>query len=316
MAKRFLIYFTSDIHGSEVCFRKFLNAGKFYGAQMLLLGGDVTGKMIVPLIRDGQGVVRATYMGQSYTLRGTKDVEKLSTVIRTCGHYPYLIDEEEYRLLDSREKMDEKFRSLLRESLAGWTSLAEERLRGSGIRCLVCPGNDDLPVVEEMLAQAACIENPDGKVLDIDGIHQLIATGYSNPTPWNTERELPEEELQKKIEDLFRGVKDPALTVASLHAPPFGSGLDLAPELKDFRVKTSGGQPVLVPVGSTAVKNMLTKYQPQVGLHGHVHESRGIARVGKTVCINPGSEYTEGILSGALVGFEGQKLVTYQLVSG
>ncbi len=316
MARRYLLYFTSDLHGSEVCFRKFLNAGKFYGAQMLLLGGDVTGKMIVPLIRDREGVVRSGYLGQNHVLRSSAEVERLAGVIRTCGHYPYLIDQEEYALLDSREKMDQKFRSLLRESLSAWAQLAEARLKGSGIRCLVSPGNDDPPLVEEILAQAACIENPEGKVLDIDGIHELVATGYSNPTPWNTERELPEEELEKKIEELFRGVKDPALTVASLHAPPFNSGLDSAPELKDFRVKTSGGQPVLVPVGSTAVRKMLEKYQPQVSLHGHVHESRGIARVGRTVCINPGSEYTEGILSGALIGFEKEKLVTYQLVSG
>jgi Icc-related predicted phosphoesterase len=316
MARKFLLYFTTDIHGSELCFRKFLNAGKFYGAQMILLGGDVAGKMIVPLVRDSQGALHATYMGQSYTMRSDEEVTRVSTVIKTCGHYPYVIDEAEYSLLDTREKMDEKFRAVLRESLAGWAQLAEDRLKGSGIRCLITPGNDDLPEVDEVLGQSQCIENPEGKALDIDGIHELIATGYSNPTPWKTERELPEDELEEKIEELFRKVKDPSLTVASLHAPPHNTALDAAPELKDFKVQTSGGQPLFVSVGSTAVRKMLEKYQPQVGLHGHIHESRGIAKVGRTVCVNPGSEYTEGVLSGAIIAFEKERLVTYQLVTG
>ncbi len=316
MARRFLLYFTTDIHGSELCFRKFLNAGKFYGAQAILLGGDVTGKMIVPLVRDREGVIRCSYLGQSYTLRTPEEVRKVSGVISTCGHYPYVISEEEYALLDTREKMDEKFRAVLKKSLAGWAQLAEERLKGTGVRCLITPGNDDMPEVDQALRSCPAVENPEGRVIDLDGIHELIATGYSNPTPWNTERELPEDALEEKIDGLFRKLKDPSRAVASLHAPPYDTALDSAPELKDFKVQTAGGQPVFVSVGSTAVRRMLEKYQPQVGLHGHIHESRGIARVGRTVCLNPGSEYTEGILNGALIGFEKEKLVTYQLVSG
>jgi len=316
MARRFLLYFTTDIHGSELCFRKFLNAGRFYGAQVILLGGDVTGKMIVPLVRGPDGILRGSWLGQQYTLKSDEEVQRVMKMITTCGHYPYVIDEDEYALLDSREKLDEKFRAVLKESLAGWAQLAEEKLSGTGIRCLVTPGNDDMPEVDQVLGQCPAIENPEGKVIDLDGIHQLVATGYSNPTPWKTDRELPEDALEEKIEGLFRKVKDPAVTVASLHAPPHATALDSAPELKDFKVQTSGGQPVFVSVGSTAVRRMLEKYQPQVGLHGHIHESRGIARVGRTVCLNPGSEYTEGILNGALIGFEKERLVTWQLVSG
>jgi uncharacterized protein len=316
MARRFLLYFTTDIHGSEVCFRKFLNAGKFYGAQVLLLGGDVTGKMIVPLVRGNEGVLRANYLGQSHTMKTPEEVQRVSTLIKTCGHYPYVIDEAELALLDTREKMDVKFREILRESLAGWAQLAEERLKGTGIRCLIAPGNDDFPDVEEILGHSPAIENPEGRVVDLDGIHELVTTGFSNPTPWNTERELPEDKLESLLESLFSSLKDPAHAVASLHAPPYDSNLDAAPELKDFKMQTSGGQPLFTPVGSKAVRTMIEKYKPQVGLHGHIHESRGITRIGTTVCINPGSEYTEGILNGAIVGFEKEKLVTYQLVAG
>ncbi len=316
MARRFLLYFTTDIHGSEVCFRKFLNAARFYGAQVLLLGGDLTGKSIVPILRGRDGSLRCTYLGQAHAPRDAEELARLMATVRACGHYPYLIDEEEYARLDTREKMDEKFRCLLRESLAGWMQLAEDRLKGTGVRCLITPGNDDLSVVDDMLASSEVIENPEGKVVDLDGTHELIATGYSNPTPWATERELPDEALETRLEGLFAKLRDPARAVASLHAPPFDSALDLAPALKDLKVQTSGGQPVMVPVGSRAVRRMLEKYQPLVGLHGHIHESRGIAKIGRTVCMNPGSEYTEGILNGALVGFEKEKLSTWQLVAG
>jgi len=316
MAKRFLIYFTTDIHGSEVCFRKFLNAGKFYGAQVLLLGGDVTGKMIVPIVRGSDGRMKCNWLGQSYEPRGDEEVKRLVTTIRACGHYPYVIEEQEYALLDTREKMDAKFVSILRASLAEWAQLAEDRLKGSGIRCLIAPGNDDLSLVDEVLSQCPVIENPEGRVTELDGIHELIATGYSNPTPWNTERELAEEALEEQMECLFSKLRDPSHAIASLHAPPYDSGLDMAPALKDLKVQTSGGQPLLVAVGSKAVRHVIEKHQPQVGLHGHIHESRAIAKVGRTICINPGSEYTEGILNGALIGFEKEKLVTWQLVAG
>ncbi|MCL5985592.1 MAG: metallophosphoesterase [Actinobacteria bacterium] len=316
MAEKYMIYFTTDIHGSETCFKKFLNAGKFYGAQMILLGGDITGKMIVPIVIESDGTRRCNYIGQSYVMHSGGEIEQVVKMIKSCGHYPYLIDHDEYKTLDNKEKLDAKFRGIMLRSVADWVQLAEDRLKGTGIRCLITPGNDDIFEVDEIIAQSDFIENPEGKVVEIDGLHELIATGYSNPTPWNTERELPEDELEQIIEEMFKKLKDPSLAVAALHAPPYDSGIDSAPQLKDFKVVTAGGQPVFIPVGSTSVRKMIEKYQPQVGLHGHIHESRGIYRLGETLCLNPGSEYTEGILDGAIIAFEKKKLVTFQLVSG
>ncbi|MDG6921929.1 MAG: metallophosphoesterase, partial [Nitrososphaerota archaeon] len=106
-------------------------------------------------------------------------------------------------------------------------------------------------------------------------------------------------------------------SIFSLHVPPFDSGIDAAPQIaENFKVVIKGGQPIMIPVGSTAVREAINQYKPLVGLHGHIHESRGIYKLGKTVCINPGSEYAQGILRGAIVDLEDNKLADYLLVSG
>src|SRR5437773_363579 len=56
------LYFATDVHGSEKCWRKFLNAGKHYSADVIVLGGDMTGKALVPVINDGGGRWHATLL--------------------------------------------------------------------------------------------------------------------------------------------------------------------------------------------------------------------------------------------------------------
>ena len=147
--------------------------------------------------------------------------------------------------------------------------------------------------------------------------HEMISLGYSNPTPWHTERELSEEELMEKMEAMAPVVKAPQNLVVNFHAPPFDSRLDTAPELtEDFQIHTQMGQPMLVPVGSKSVRTYIEKHQPLLGLHGHVHESDGMSRIGRTLCINPGSAYTDGMLYGAIVGLKKDGLDTYQMVRG
>ena len=111
----------------------------------------------------------------------------------------------------------------------------------------------------------------------------------------------------------MRSVTNPGNVVAVLHAPPYGSGIDAAPALaKNFKLKKGE----TMPVGSTAVRDFIERSQPLLGLHGHVHEGRGTATIGRTLCINPGSEYTEGILNGTIVELDDGRVVSHQLVAG
>ncbi|MBO9386375.1 MAG: metallophosphoesterase [Thermomicrobium sp.] len=310
------LYYTSDIHGSERCFLKFLNAAKFYGVDTLILGGDLTGKVLVPIV-EVDGHWEMSFLGRHEVLRSLEEVTEAEKRIRFNGFYPYRCGPEELARLEAdRDYADAVFRRLMRESVARWVRLAEERLRGTGVRCFVMPGNDDEFDIDDALAGSDVVVNPDGAIVEIDG-YQLLSLAWANPTPWNSPRELPEEELAARIERLAREL-DPSLPVIfNLHCPPYDSTLDSAPQLReDLSVVMVGGQPNMIPVGSRAVREAIERYQPVLSLHGHIHESRGAVRIGRTLCINPGSAYGEGVLHGALVRLEDDRVASYQLVSG
>ncbi len=110
-------------------------------------------------------------------------------------------------------------------------------------------------------------------------------------------------------------VQSPHTSIFNLHVPPYASSLDEAPELtKDLRPKYAGNS--LIPVGSRAVRTVVERYQPLVGFFGHIHEARAATRIGKTLCINPGSMYEQGVLYGALVTLAKDRVKSYVLTSG
>jgi len=148
----------------------------------------------------------------------------------------------------------------------------------------------------------------------------MISIGLSTPTPWKTPREVSEEELWTEIEKMAAQVPDLHKAVFNFHDPPNDSTLDTCPMLdwsKDPPVQiVKAGQVVLHGAGSKSVRRAVETYQPILGLHGHIHESAGVAKIGRTVCINPGSEYGEGVLRGVLVQLRAGEVDGYQLTSG
>jgi Icc-related predicted phosphoesterase len=311
------LFFATDIHGSDTCWRKFLNSGKHYDADAIVLGGDMTGKALIPVVDSGDGRWYATLLENRHDLNGEDEVQKFEDAVTRRGYYPFRTTPEELRGLQGDEdRTTELFHKLMLGRVESWTALADERLAGSGLRCFVCPGNDDQFEVDEILARAKHVEACEGRVVEIDSF-QVASTGWSNRTPWDTYREEDEPELGKRIEGVVSEVTAPAeRTIFSFHCPPYGSGLDEAPELtEDMRLKHAGRAPV--PLGSTAVREAIEKHQPALSLHGHIHESRGNARIGRTLCINPGSSYEQGELLGAVVDLEGGKKVKrFVLTSG
>lgn len=312
------IFFTTDLHGSERCFRKFLNAAKFYKADVIILGGDVTGKMIVPIARHPQGYWTADYMGRRERFDSEEATADFERIVRDNGHYPFRADEDEVAYYESNpERQHELFVRVLCDSVRAWMALADERLAGTGVRCFMAPGNDDPDEIGPILDASECVQNIDERIVDLDETHRLVGIGYSNPTPWHTNRELPEEELGRRMERLFAAAGPADRLVASLHVPPYDSSLDTAPVLSvDLQVQTAGGQAKLAPVGSTAVRAVIEKYQPLLSLHGHIHESQGHTKIGRTLCLNPGSEYHEAVLKGALITLSDDKVKHYQFVTG
>jgi len=310
------LYFATDVHGSEICWKKFISGGKFYEVDTLILGGDMTGKAVVPIIAQGNNQWKVTLLEQENILEGQEEVDKWVQLIQNRGYYPYVTDHDEVTEISTTPGGSDKlFLEQAMKTLERWMEYADSKLEGSGIRCFVCPGNDDMLEIDDVINASKHVELAEGKVIELSDHHEMASTGWSNPTPWDTHREEPEEELLKRIEANVSKVRNPKNAIFCLHAPPYGSGLDEAPELtKDLRPTFAGRS--LVPVGSQAVLKVIEKYQPLLGLHGHVHEGKGTKKIKRTLCINPGSMYEQGILHGAVVELKPNKIRSYVLTTG
>ena len=308
------VFFATDLHGSETCWRKFLNAGKHYEADVLICGGDMTGKAIIPIVEEN-GHFTVT-LGDERQVLTRDQVGDAEAQIRRKGYYPLRMDVGRLQELDrDANKRAESFQEVMLDGVERWMHLAEEKLRGSGIRCFVCPGNDDEMEVDDVVRRSDLVELGEGRMVELDGF-TMISTGWSNPTPWKTHREESEAELGRRIDAMAKQVPDTSHAIFNLHCPPFRSGLDEAPAI-DADLKLLHGGRALRPVGSTAVREAIERYQPLMSLHGHIHESKGAVKIGKTLSINPGSSYEEGVLMAAIVNLDPKKGVkSYQLVNG
>ena len=293
------IYFATDVHGSERCFRKFLAAARIYEADALVLGGDIAGKGLVPITGEN-GSLEAEVRGERVTVPAAEE-ERLNAEINRIGFYPVRMEPEEIiALQDNPAAVDRLFREEIVNQVARWCELAQERLDPS-VRCIITPGNDDPVEIDAVLRAAERIECPEAELCRLGPV-VLASLGDVTPTPWNTEREYPEAELAERIAAIMDRVAQDQPSVINFHCPPYGSGLDTAPELDEtLKPVVRGGRPSFVPVGSHAVRDAIRRYQPVVGLHGHIHESRGAQKIGKTLCLNPGSDYTADLLRGAVV---------------
>ena len=311
------LYFATDLHGSETCWRKFLNAGKHYDADVIVLGGDMTGKALVPVIHDGGDRWHATLLENRTELEGEEQVKAFEEAVVRRGYYPFRATPEEVRELhENEERWHALFSDHMLQTVDRWMQIADEKLAGTDIACFVCPGNDDQLNVDDVIRAAKTVELAEGEVVEIDG-YQMVSSGWANRTPWDTYREEDEEDLEIRIRKITDQVTaPPERTIFSLHCPPYKSGLDDAPQLtKDMELKEAGRS--TVPVGSTAVRAAIEQHQPCLGLHGHIHEAKGTTRIGRTLCINPGSSYEQGQLLGAVVDLDGKKKVSrFILTSG
>jgi Icc-related predicted phosphoesterase len=310
------VFYATDLHGSEVCWRKLVNAGPFYGADVVICGGDMTGKAMIPIVGQGSRW-EVTFQDLPYTLDSEDQVREIEKKIINRGYYPVRVSREEMAALTAdQDLVDQRFKEAMLSTVQRWMDIAGEKLAGAGIRCIVCPGNDDMFEVDKVIAGSDVVEMGEAKVLDLDGF-SMVSMGWTNPTPWNTYREAPEEKLRTRIERMVEKAPDLRRTIFNFHAPPFGSNLDDAPALDADLQPILGGR-AMRPVGSRAVREAVAEHQPLLSLHGHIHEGKGTQRLGKTLAVNPGSAYEEGVLQASILELDEKrgKIKNYQLVTG
>lgn len=310
------IFFATDIHGSDICWSKFLNAGKFYGVDVLILGGDMTGKAVVPFVHQGGSNYKVTLLEQDFPITNEEELADMKKRVRSRGYYPYLTNPDEIAELEKDpERVHQIFVQEVLRVVQQWMDLAEKKLDGTAMKVYCSPGNDDMEEVDEIVRASRRVLLVEGQVTMLDAHHEMITSGWSNHTPWDTHREEDEDQLAARYEAMISRLQNPRNAIFNIHVPPYKSGLDEAPELdKDLRPVLAGNS--MIPVGSTALRTAIEKAQPLLSLHGHIHEGRGSTRIGKTLCINPGSMYEQGTLLGAIVELGKNKIDNYVLTSG
>ncbi len=310
------LFFATDIHGSEKCWLKLVNSGAFYEVDTIILGGDMTGKGIQALLEETPGTWKTDFLGELIEMSGEAALTKAEAKIRNAGFYPHRFTPDEFNQFVASEKVQESiFKLEMNKTIQGWLEIAERKLKGSGRRILVTAGNDDPLYINELFGQSSVVTMVEREVIQLDENHEMINEGYSNPTPWHTHREMDEDSLFSVIKQQVERLKDIPNSIFNLHVPPYNSKLDEAPLLDEQLRPVDGGR-TYVPVGSTAVRKAIETYQPLLGLHGHVHEAKGSTNIGRTLCINPGSNYVEGALAGYLITLDKKSVRAFQPVQG
>jgi uncharacterized protein len=317
MAKPIRIVFGTDFHGSEVCFRKVFNLATRAKAEVVALGGDLCGKGLVPIVRREDGYT-AVLAGVEVVATSARELEEVERRIRTNGLYPFVCEPDELEeMTQNHELVDERFRVEMVATVERWLTIADDKLSADQL-CFSLPGNDDDWAIDSALEASSRVLNCDGRIVDL-GMMQVIGFGASNPTPWNSPRELDEDDIYARLSTIAEGLDDGRPWIANVHVPPFRSTLDDAPMLDErMREVRRAGNPMVTPVGSTAVRRWLEERQPLVSLHGHIHESRSSTRIGQTLAVNPGSDYSAGVMTGAVITVDLNKRVARgpQFVSG
>jgi len=325
------LFFSTDVHGSEMCIRKFLNALKIYNAKIGILLGDLSGKMINPIVKQSDGSHTCDFMGYNIVAKSEEELSELKRRISLTGNYYCILTPEKMKELLAEGKTingridaqvrkihlgagktEELFRQCVIERLKNWDKLIEERLKNTGIKMFIAPGNDDILEVDDILDNFTYAINADNRKVSIND-HEMVTLSWANHTPWDTPRECTEEELAKKIDKLTSQIENMEKAIFNFHIPPLDTSLDQAYKLsKDLVPSVSE----MIGAGSEAVLNSITEHQPLLGLHGHIHESRGVHKIRRTTCVNPGSEYSEGILRGVIITLDEEKVKGVQFTSG
>ena len=307
----------ADFHGSTAAWRKFLAAAKQHRVQHAIVSGDLTGKAIVPVIHRGDHW-EGWLFGNRERMESDAELERFARRVEDVGFYPHLCELDEAQALEAdADRLHALFVEKMNARLGEWLALAGEHLEPLGIPLWLIPGNDDDQSVDAILDAAPYGTNVDHRVVEIDERHELVSMGDTSMTPWECPRDYPEEHMVVAVRELVEQIRNPAGAIFNFHCPPFNTQIDQCPALNEkLEIEFEAGQVVMSSAGSPAIRRAVEEVQPLLSLHGHIHEARGIQRLGRTVALNPGSEYAEGVMKAAIVNLEPTRVKGYMLISG
>jgi Icc-related predicted phosphoesterase len=313
------IFFSVDVHGASSVWRKWIKAAKHYDADVLMLCGDLTGKALVPLIEEQHGKAVAFYFGRDWLLETEQEKKDMEKKLHDAGVYTVRATREEVQeWKQDPDHVEMLMSDAIEKRLREWLQILLDEIDTTRLTAVVMPGNDDDYETDDIIRdyEDRGIVLPLEKNVTVGGF-ETVSIAHTNPTPWDTPREAEERELARIIKREVSRLADPRRAIFNFHCPPFGTRLDLAPELdRNLRPITIAGQVSFKPVGSKAVRDAILRHSPMLGLHGHIHESYGAEKLGETVILNPGSEYGEGILRAFVIETSTCGLENYYKIEG
>jgi Icc-related predicted phosphoesterase len=310
-------FYTSDLHGSDLCFKKALDATVHYKAQALLIGGDLAGKSLTMVIKKTNGTYEALVAGKKERAKSGKELEAIREAIANSGSYSVILSEEEFECtVNDKDWHDEQILSLITKRLQQWLWLAELKLKHRDIRLIIISGNDDAWSLDRAIRHSSFAEDPEYQSV-VFGDHEVLGESGGNlPSPFLCPRDMEEEELEERIRKKLAAIKDVGRAIFMLHIPPYNSTLDLAYELdRDLRIKTEGTSFLQQSVGSKAVRKIIEEQRPLIALHGHIHESPGTVQIGRTLCFNPGSDHHHGLMRGFLISVDRDQVTSHATIT-
>lgn len=313
------LFFATDIHGANRVYNKFLNSLQIYKTDVGIIGGDITGKMMVPAVENGDGSFSIEYYGQKVTVPREKvqtELSQMESFLNDTGFYTYRTTADEFtKLQTDQDYRDKIFQELMLKRIQDWIVQASTKLKGTSSKVFITGGNDDLPAIENFLKPEPPLTYCESRVINVSSDHEMISSGYANLTPWKCPRDITEDELEKKLEAMASQISNHKMSIFNFHVPPINTCLDECPKVDQTAdpPKVIAGE--MTAGGSVAVRKIIEKYQPLITLHGHIHESRGAEKIGRSLCLNPGSEYGEGVLRGVIVNLDRDKVKGYQFIS-
>ncbi|TFG12661.1 phosphoesterase [Candidatus Thorarchaeota archaeon] len=297
------LFFSCDAHGSVPVLRKMARVHQKYNCDVVMMCGDLTGKALVPIIEEKPGEWWSAPYGKKEKYKSQEKLDEAKKMYEKRGFYWFMTTQGELEeLQQDKERVQALFNKLMEDRMEWWLDFVRDAVP-SDIKVVISPGNDDHEVIDHLIKENEQAIYPIERVVQIDDTHSMISCEWVNTTPWeNTPRECSEEELMDKLETEFDRVDNYENLLCNFHAPPYGTRIDLAPKLdENLQVKVRFGRPPMENVGSTSVRKAFEKYQPMLGLHGHIHESAGTEHIGRTLCINPGSVYLQGMVNAFVI---------------
>ena len=278
---------------------------------MLIVGGDITGKQVIPIIEDEAGRLTFSLNGKTLALPSNQ-LGALKRELGDVGYYPFECNLTDYnRFSTDREFQRSTINNLVADRIREWVRLADERLPSRDeCQVFINPGNDDPYLIDSILDSSHKLVRPEGQIYDLPAGIKLLSCGYSNWTPWDCPRQCAvrgdESELSDRIAAMTSQIpaQEYNKVIFNFHCPPFDTPLDLANKIDPItKQKIVGiGGAAKEHVGSTAVRQSIEFWKPLAGLHGHIHEVvTRRAQLGSTVCFNPGTVYYTGHLQGVFL---------------